>query len=676
MKTCRFPIFLLCAYILFSAGSAFADSDRLSACYHQGRFDEAVDGYRIAAQGGELKASLDLAVILKDLGNYDEAISVLRRSQAHYGKDPALLSILARLYYLNGKNPQALKVLADLEAVAPNNIEASVLAGLCHEALGEDDAARLSYEKVVSLDKNNVIARLSLAQLYYRQKRLRESAENFQKVSILDSSIRKVYGCWADVLFQLGNYREAFRIYEKLRLIDPRNEAVRAKVERARAMLGPDFFKDQHEKIVESRKGKTLLVKPALQTANVRRVSVGLLTGCTGKVKFKCPVAFVIKDSKGAVYEGTPNALYSIAGDNDNVTVTDDAGKTVADAWSCDITPSRPEGCLMFFAIKTGGSNFWADLQDRSFRGTVTVRSAAAGRTGFDMINKVSLEEYLYSVIPSEMPSSWPIEALKAQAVAARSEAMFKLGRHKKDGFDFCAEVHCQSYYGIEKETETSREAVDQTCGIIMTYGDHPVDAIYSSTCGGHTQDNIFGGSEAVGYLKGRPDTEEGLPLTFPLSPFELENWLRNPPKGVLCDIPEYLSSSSFRWVRVYSAGELKQLIGKTKPIGNILKVLVSRRNRSGHVEALRIKGSEDSLSLEKELVIRKALGDLRSSLFKVEVKFGPDKSPEQFIFYGGGWGHGVGMCQAGACGLAAKGKGYKEILRHYFSRVDFDRLY
>ncbi|HOU37210.1 MAG TPA: hypothetical protein PK562_08085, partial [Candidatus Omnitrophota bacterium] len=151
--------------------------------------------------------------------------------------------------------------------------------------------------------------------------------------------------------------------------------------------------------------------------------------------------------------------------------------------------------------------------------------------------------------------------------------------------------------------------------------------------------------------------------LTFPLDPVGLEQWLKSPPEGILCDIPEFARSSNFRWVRVFSSSEMDALASKLGDIGKVSKIVVTRRNASGHIGSLKLVGSRSSYLIEKELNIRKALGDLRSSMFKVEIRYDRDRNPLQFVFYGGGWGHGVGMCQAGACGMAKKGKSYKDIL-------------
>ena len=171
-------------------------------------------------------------------------------------------------------------------------------------------------------------------------------------------------------------------------------------------------------------------------------------------------------------------------------------------------------------------------------------------------------------------------------------------------------------------------------------------------------------------------DSLEKNDLSFPLSPIELEYWFKEPPKGVLCDIQESLKNSNFRWVRIYTASEINQMLNKIGDIGAVYKLIVVRRQESGHINAIKVVGENSSYVLEKELNIRKTLGNLRSSMFKVEVKYDPDKKPEKFIFYGGGFGHGVGMCQSGAKAIADKGKGYKEILRHYYREVEFKKIY
>jgi peptidoglycan hydrolase-like amidase len=330
------------------------------------------------------------------------------------------------------------------------------------------------------------------------------------------------------------------------------------------------------------------------------------------------------------------------------------------------------KGAVTLFDVRFGKNMFWSDKQDRSYRGDMEF---ILKDKGILVVNRIPMESYLYSVVPSEMPAYWPVEALKAQAVAARSEALAKLGRHKAEGFDFCPEVHCQVYAGVEKETEITNLAVDETRGAVLYYKNKPVDAIYSSCCGGHSQDNIFSSAVETCW-RGIYDGTDESRLQFPLSPLGLQYWLKEPPQGIFCDVPDFAKASNFRWVRVYTAQEMNDMVRALADIGDVRKIIAVQRETSGHISKLRIVGTKSSLVIERELKIRTALGKLRSSMFKIEVKRDAGGVPEQFVFYGGGWGHGVGMCQAGACGMALRAKTYRDILQHYYKDIEFRKMY
>ena len=640
--------------------------------YNSGHLTAAIEHYHADEKAGSLDGSLNYAMILKDMGYPGKAAFVLEQARMRSGLNRDLGLLLARCYFLDARYGDAIKVLREMLTGLPVDPRVFTLLGLSESAAGDSGAAAEYFEKAASLDAHNVTARLSLADLYYREGKFRQSEENFKAINLIDASIVTILRCWGDAAFKLGNYSDALRVYEKLRAAYPHDKQARERADEAWKKLGEEFFRKEHQKAMLERKAKTLTVKPAQWPAGMTKVAVGLVSGFSGSIEFKCPVAYMITARTGNSVRCEANSTCRVSSAPGRVTITDEDGSELISSTGFTIVPSSPEGTITLFAIMTGKGTFWEDQQDRSFRGTIEI---AASEQGYSVINRVSLEEYLYVVVPSEMPGNWPMEALKAQAVAARSEAMNKLGRHKKEGFDFCSEVHCQSYFGAEKETDATNSAVDQTRGLVMTSGGKPIDAIYSSACGGHTQGNIFGDAEPISYLQGVVDAD-ALPMEFPLSPYELEGWLDGPPRGIYCDVPQYQASGNFRWVRIYSAGEMDELLGKKESIGDIRKVLVTRRNDSGHVEEVEIKGSRSSFTVKKELVIRKAFGNLRSSMFKVEIKYDTRGEPEQFIFYGGGFGHGVGLCQAGACGQALAGKDYRQILKHYFHGVEFEKIY
>jgi stage II sporulation protein D len=645
-----------------------------ASLYNRSKFNQTIKYYRKSADAGDYNGYVNLAIVLKDLGHYSQAVRVLKAAAHRFPKEPAVLPLMGRLYFLDNEPLKAIKVLRMVLETNPGDFETLLTLGLCYQDAKLDTEASEYLQKALLLDPGNVLAHLTLADVYYRSRKLQESAREYKTVNLLDASIQHFYKYWGSIHFELGNYIEAYKVYEKIRAMDPKDQSVIKRLDIISEKLGKRFFAREKEKRTAEKQKKNVFVKPLRVPAKTIYVRVGLVQAAD-QAELKFSTDFVIKAKQSDVLLGAGKA-----GQDCTVSASPDA-KIVCRLSNKDtiiadepvvIRPRDPKGTCTIFGVSAGKDDFWQSEHDRSFRGDIEV---IAGGRKITVINKLSLEEYLYSVVPSEMLPKWPFEALKAQAVAARSEAMSKLGRHKSDGYDFCAEVHCQSYTGVEQETQATNLAVDDTAGMILEYKGKPVDAIYSSCCGGHTQDNIFG-KDAVKYFKGTYDSLDDNEKRFPLSPFELEQWLKEPPKDILCNIPEFARSSNFRWVRVYSASEMDALASKLGDIGKVSKITVVKRNDSGHISALKLTGSRSSYLLEKELTIRKALGNLRSSMFKVEIKYGTDQIPQQFVFYGGGWGHGVGMCQAGACGMANKAKSFEEILHHYYKDVELKKIY
>jgi len=656
--------------VLRAGGGRYSE---LPVLYNKGEFSKTIKGYKQLADEGEIVGYLNLAAIFKDLGDYSRAIYVLKNAWRKFSNDVRVLSLLGRLYYLNGQRNEAIVVMNKVLELKPKDAGALTTLGLCYKEAGDDNTAQQYFNEVVYLDKNNFIAHFSLAGLYYRNKRFSEALNEYKAANFIDASVVSVQKMLAELFFQLGNFEETYRRYQRLSLMVPKDKLIAQRLNEAILRLGKEFFEQEKREKVFLRKEKPVFVKSFPKIKNVLLVRVGILQS-QDSLEFKCSTPFVIKtrDGKLDVLNGSADKNYLVKKNRDGrlvISEGQDADAVVVDE-AILISPSNSQGSITIFSVQSGMNNFWSDQKDRSYRGAVEITS------GINAVNIVNLEEYLYGVVPSEIPASWPKEALKAQAVAARSEAFKKVGRHKNEGFDFCAEVHCQSYKGIEQETQRTNEAVDETRGEVMLYKGKPVDAVYSSNCGGHTQNNIFGDTRDIPYFAAGIDSFVDLNLTFPLSPWGMEGWLREPPDGIFCSLPEELSSSNFRWIRMYSAQELNETLNKIYDFGEITKIIVLKRRPSGHISAIKVIGTKRTQVIEKELNIRQALGNLRSSMFKVEIQYGPGKKPKTFIFYGGGWGHGVGMCQSGAYGMAKQGNNQRNILKHYFQAVEFKNIY
>ncbi|HOS43064.1 MAG TPA: SpoIID/LytB domain-containing protein [Armatimonadota bacterium] len=310
---------------------------------------------------------------------------------------------------------------------------------------------------------------------------------------------------------------------------------------------------------------------------------------------------------------------------------------------------------------------------DRPYRGYFELLPKADGIT---VVNIVPLEAYLWGVVSSEMSPRYPLEALKAQAIAARTYAARNIGRLSKLGFDLDDTAACQVYGGVFSEDPRTTRAVNETAGMVLTYGGKIIDAVYSSTCGGFTESAEHAWGTAVPYLQSVADCHPDVAAPFTPRPTDEEGWAAfcKASRGPHCLQPKWANPEAFRWVRLLTRKELETSLGLNDKIGTLHNLTVLKRGASGRITALKVEGTTGATTLEKELAIRKALGGLRSSAFTVDIYRDDAGVPVVFAFWGGGWGHGLGMCQVGAVGLADEGWAYNRILEHYYTGVKIER--
>jgi len=270
------------------------------------------------------------------------------------------------------------------------------------------------------------------------------------------------------------------------------------------------------------------------------------------------------------------------------------------------------------------------------------------------------------------MPALWPAEALKAQAVAARSELLASPGgKHALEGFDFCGCEHCRAYLGSGGRHPESDRAVRDTAGLVLLLEGRIVSTVFSANCGGWTEDNeAVWSSPPSPALRNVPDFPPGKnPASRGIDKYGVAKWLKGAP-------PAYCSANkkNFRWTQRFSARELAATVNKKYPVGDIRAIELGDRGASGRLKWVKIVGSKKTEIVRKELNIRLAFGGLPSAMFVVETG-GPRKAPTAFAFFGGGRGHGVGLCQDGAHGMALAGKNHLEILKHYFAQTQIVKL-
>lgn len=281
-------------------------------------------------------------------------------------------------------------------------------------------------------------------------------------------------------------------------------------------------------------------------------------------------------------------------------------------------------------------------IGDRWYRGRTLIVPTESGVTA---VNYVDLEQYLYSVVGSEMPTSWPLEALKAQAVTARSYALYQRQTSANAVFDVGDTTTWQVYKGIEEETNTTQAAVQQTEGQVLTYQGQIIEAVFHSSSGGHTENVEDVWVQALPYLRAVQDFDQGAPV--------------------------------YQWSETVSADRLRQAISG---VGNIISMVPDRTTPRGRVVTMRVTGDAGTRVISGA-ELRRAL-QLRSTLFSVTPVLGQvastetvSSAPTSFVITGRGFGHGLGMSQWGAYGLALQGYNYHQIVTHYYTGATLAKI-
>lgn len=331
------------------------------------------------------------------------------------------------------------------------------------------------------------------------------------------------------------------------------------------------------------------------------------------------------------------------------------------------------------------------NLGERSYRGKIEI--GRYNKKGLTAVNVILLEEYLYGVLPSEMPSYWPKEALKAQAVSARSFALYYLNisKYPNEPYTLCDTTFSQVYKGFSGENDLCNQAINETRNQVIYAGDSIIPAYFFSSSGGHTEDSQNVWSGRVSYLKGVPDIYEIEPTTMPwtksITKVDIENILKknNINIGEIKDVQVTSYSDSGRAMGLKIIGTT----GEYELVKETMRSWLGLRSRkftlvkSNYIppENYSIVDSKENIKTIHNKVAYIINGTMETNTLntgndqliiftKNNIKTIPTISGEKdtYIFVGQGNGHGVGMSQSGAKGMANEGFTYKEILEYYFT--------
>ncbi len=379
-------------------------------------------------------------------------------------------------------------------------------------------------------------------------------------------------------------------------------------------------------------------------------------------------------------------------------------------------TPLSAEASFSLHDVTIGVGFHWERKETQTFKGSLQLVVEADNITA---INHLPVEEYLTSVISSEMRATSSAELLKAHAVISRSWLLAQMDKRRRqpggtggffsfakhDGelikwhdredhtiFDVCADDHCQRYQGITRAGRPAvADAIRATRGQVLAYGGEICDARFSKCCGGVTEEFQYCWEDSPKpYLVA---VRDGGPAPLPdlTCEAEAERWIRSAPpsfcntsdRSVLSQVLNDYDQETpdfYRWRVEYTQAELAELLAERlgSDFGAITDLIPVARGKSGRIWKLKIVGTKGQLTIGKELEIRRALSHshLYSSAFVVDKELAPDGIPSRFTLTGAGWGHGVGLCQIGAAMMGERGYAYDSILLHYYRGAEIKKIY
>ncbi|MDR0568577.1 MAG: SpoIID/LytB domain-containing protein [Spirochaetaceae bacterium] len=558
-------------------------------------------------------------------------------------------------YCLDGNQRKAVEILPFVRETA----ETLFYQALLRRDMGDKRQAAELLRRSLGLENFRPIGWFILGELTAESNPL-EAESSFRTVLRQDPEFRNAYFPLGSLLLASGNYIEAYSYLNRANHAFPRNSMIIRRLNEA-ARNVPESERNPRPPARVAERRRITAEPPKVKSLNIPGLTMVriCLAEQQSMIAIKTGGAYTLRSNNAAAYSGSGSEQLWIETRSGRILVQDQRERNL---YFSDKTVSLEYADRDSATILSGFTS-----EDRAYRGSVEFRLDQGGIT---LINILNIEEYLYGVIPAEMPASWPAEALKAQAVAARSYTLANMGQYRAKGFDLYGSVLSAAYRGVTGEARGSTAAVDATRGLYLRAGGKPMQAYYSANHGGYSEDTVsVWGSDT--YNAAVPDKMVS-PRTDWLPLNDLTLWARDRVPSY-SSAPNLHSAQAYRWEKWVSAEELQSRNGEYGALGDVLQVISRGRGVSGRINEIELKGSQGSMRIKGDR-IRSRLGGLRSNLFTIRYKLGKDGKPEYVIFQGAGWGHGVGLDQSGAAGMAQAGFTASQILAHYYPRAELAR--
>lgn len=628
-----------------------------------GRYAEAESAYKYLVTLGVDGASptASLAVLAREQGRADEAVALWTRAtlldsyNAHLWNERGWSQLsIGRFKEARDAFTRAVEISSGPQQAA----EASFGLGLVEQTDGNAKAAIAAYQTAFARSPYLLPAvSAQLARLAVKLKKW-PTAETYFKQSLnQDPQQPDVALELARVLEKEGQLKAAWQYYKLVLDMDPRQTEAKESLPRVAKSI-----KEKPERYLPVRRLNRPLLSRSDPAPASRTVRITLFSDPVGEPTpglrffFLSGSDFRISDVRlGEVTKGQALDQWEVLYREDTrvIELRDPQRNlkfTTKQAFRIEPVTS---GFTVLIKSASLAAAAAVDIGDREVRGVVEIVPTPHG---FAFVNEVSLEDYLSGIISSALPSSSPREALRAQAVLARTHASgVERGKHHPFlNADLCDSGHCQVYSGIVRESAAVREAVLSTAGGKLTRQGAPVGVSWHHSCGWATEERGEDSERPTGLVR---------------SAWDLDRLVRSyPPAGLFCETSALTPPAWSRWTRVLDAEPLRARMERTKFIGRLHDVRIVGRTPTGRVTALEVVGSRETMRVEGPEAIEAFLAprSLRSTLFTLQPLY-DGKVLRQLVVWGGGTGDGHGQCVAGAIGQAHLGRKYRSILAHYF---------
>jgi SpoIID/LytB domain protein len=641
--------------------------------FYEGRYDSAEYYYQqiIELAPHNLEARRNLAVVYSDQNKLEAENKILLET--------AILSNNNNDYFKLAVNFYELSNSLASNYILENKIKA--------EAESEAQTADFLFQKYYYLIKNHLeLKNYKIAEEYLQK--MRDLKINDSGFYLLKAELNKLQN---NYLAAFNNYQKAYQanraqsyLYKDMaQMLEKAGEEIKAYnywqrtlsygLFKELAYQKINFYQEKYPKLKQKKEDEDdpEAIDPFALKASWQQVAelakqeitqmlrIGLQEN-NKKLLFQYSDPFSIIYNEKVIFRGEAEKNYLLALESNSIYLSSNNEKIkLGDSkLEYQIYSSHKNSSFYIYNISYGEGYFWQGSGNRQYRGNMIIKGEGEE---FTLINQVELTPYLVSVVPSEIYASWPMEALKAQAVAARSYTLNNLGRHSSDGYDLCSSVHCAAYNGIMSEHQRTTEAVLSTQGESAVFEGEIIEAVFSSNSGGYTErsDQIW--SADLPYLRGSNQMKEDN-YNFPLAPADFQNWLLNSPASYSKDY----GSSNYRWQLRVPA----EIIEYRSGLDKIRKIEINERAQGGTITSLTIYSdqSKENYSVSR---IRRVLGGLKSSRFYFNSHYDQNGYLKDLYVYGAGWGHNLGLDQSASAGMGAAGWDYKEIIKHFYPGVE-----